>query len=244
VDAVQNPVRRCAVLAGSLVVKTARSLTTLAVIAVAGLFGYYQYSTSSLSRKVDELQQERTRLVEYAQRLSASRRLAQVNVVDQWLDDRGQTASRLLWQEIDHNGIVGIPQTLEVVGTLVYFEAYVIKFEHDLVGTGDPDRGASVAMFRRVFGDRQVPDDVSLFERSSPPLLLETDTSGAVTVAPRDDALWARFWELAENPQLAEQYGIRVAQCEAPAVRLRKGQIWAISLDADGGLNLKRLEAR
>ena len=95
-DAVQSPVRKGGMLAASLVVRGARSLTTLAVIALAAVFGYYQYSTHSLSRKVDELQQERTRLVEYAKRLSASRRLAQVNVVDQWLDDQGQTVSRLL----------------------------------------------------------------------------------------------------------------------------------------------------
>jgi hypothetical protein len=47
------------------------------------------------------------------------------------------------------------------------------------------------------------------------------------------------FWRMMEHPQLASQYGVRVAQCEAPAVILRKGQVWEITLDAAGGLNLR-----
>ena len=48
-----------------------------------------------------------------------------------------------------------------------------------------------------------------------------------------------RFWELVESRVLAAEYGIRVAQCEAPAVRMKTGQVWEVTLDAPGGLNLK-----
>ena len=54
----------------------------------------------------------------------------------------------------------------------------------------------------------------------------------------RNDAIWHRFWEIVGDPQLAREYGIRIAQSEAPSVVLQAGQIWEVSLDAVGGLNL------
>jgi hypothetical protein len=45
--------------------------------------------------------------------------------------------------------------------------------------------------------------------------------------------------DLVEEPSLAAKYGIRVAQIEAPAVPIRQGQLWEVTLDAAGGLNLK-----
>jgi hypothetical protein len=122
---------------------------------------------------------------------------------------------------------------VEAVGELVYFEAAVVKFDHELVGKGDADRGSSIAVFRRVFGELQLAAE-------APPL-------DSLAVAPRlertngnpDDRISQLFWDLMENPDLASQYGVRVAQCEAPAVMLREGQIWEVSLDAAGGVNLR-----
>jgi hypothetical protein len=119
---------------------------------------------------------------------------------------------------------------------VIYFEGQVLKFAHPLVGKGDPERGASLVLFSRVFGDRQSPDSGPAVDRSARPL-------GPV---PNDDEttqsrLWQRFREFVDNPKLAAQYGVRVAQTEAPAARMKPGQIWELELDAAGGLNLRKL---
>ena len=49
------------------------------------------------------------------------------------------------------------------------------------------------------------------------------------------------FEEFTEDEALAKEYGVRVAQYEAPSVNMKPGQVWEVSIDAAGGLNLKML---
>lgn len=219
-----------------------RRITALAVVVAVAWFARNQFLTARLTAKIDQLEKERTELVEYARRLGSSRRVAQVNVSEQCLDPERRIVSRLRWQEIGSNGLLGVPVELSTLGELVYFEALVIKFEQQLVGEGDPERGASLALFRRVFGENQVPDSACLFDRAAVPIGSVPRTTD-VTERPSgaDHVIWGRFWELVDDPRLAEALGVRVAQIEAPAVPLRGGQIWEVTLDAAGGLNLRKL---
>ena len=192
-----------------------------------------------LHAEVDELEQERTRLIEYAKRLGAERRVAQVDVVRQRQDQLGRTVSTLLWQEIGADGLLGKPLAVETIGDLVYFESLVLKFQQHYVGEGDPARGASLALFRRIFGDCQAPDSVCEIGRAARPVT----TSASEENERLHAELWEKFWEFVDDPRMAADYGVRVAQCEAPAAPLRAGQTWGLSLDAAGGMNISRLDA-
>jgi hypothetical protein len=189
-----------------------------------------------LQNQVNQLQQERQKLVEYAGRLSATRRVAQVDVIRRYHDDAGNPVVALLWQEIGPQGALGRPVAVEATGNLVYFEALVIKFVQQYVGEGDPERGTSLAMFRRIFGDRQTPESAPDLDRAARPPVTTTGPAAGL-----EKELWAKFWDLIDDPQLAAKYGVRVAQIEAPAVPVQPGQIWEVSLDAAGGLNLKQI---
>ena len=220
---------------------TRRILAVGVLIGLAWL-GKSQLLTARLTAKIDQLEKERTELVEYARRLGSSRRVSQVNVFDQCLDAERRIVSRMRWQEIGADGLLGAPVELQTTGELVYFEALVIKFEQQLVGEGDPDRGASLALFRRIFGENQVPDSALLFDRAAPAMnstawTLDSRERSSVT----ERAIWGRFWELIDDPELAKALGVRIAQVEAPAVPVRAGQVWEVTLDAAGGLNLRKL---
>lgn len=178
--------------------------------------------------RVQRLQEERTRLVEYAERLTASRRVAQIDVLDRRNDEKSRPITTLRWQEIGEGGALATPQTIEVLGKSAYFEAQVIKFEFQRVREGDPKHGASLAVFRRIFGELEPPED-------GDPLPPPRGHS------PDHAELWRRFWEIVNNPKLAAEYGIRVAQCEAPSVPLEPGQTWEVELDAAGGLNVRKI---
>jgi hypothetical protein len=210
-----------------------------AVVIAAATFTAVKFGNleaRQLRAAVVELEQEKQRLLEYARRLSASRRVAQIDVVRQRVDDLGRTVSTLLWQEIGPDGTRGKPLAVETIGDLVYFESLVIKFDPHFVGEGDPERGTSLALFRRIFGQCQAPESVPELDRAARPPLDDPHCSGAL-----HDELWRRFWDMVDDPQVAAEYGVRVAQVEAPAVPLRAGQVWELNLDAAGGLNLRRI---
>ncbi len=218
---------------------TALKMGVLVGVVALGVTQYGRIEVRRLTAQVGELEQENTRLLDYARRLQASRRVAQVDVVKQYRSQHGHVVSVLLWQEIARDGTLGKPVAVEALGELVYFEGMVIKFDHQAVGEGDPQRGTSVVMFRRIFGEHQAPDTAPAFDRANRPPL-----GGSEPEEDGDAFLWDQFWELSESPELAAQYGVRVAQCEAPAVKVKPGQIWEVSLDAAGGLNLRKIGQR
>lgn len=192
-----------------------------------------------LQREVSTLEREKAELRTFAERLSSSRRVAQVDVVNQHVEPDGRTVTNLLWQEIGAGGVRGRPMAIGTRGVQTYFEAFVIKFEPKFVAQGDPERGASIALFRRLFGDAQTPEsaaEIDLLARPPAPASQPADSD--------DQRLWRRFWELASDPKLAAEFGVRVAQIEAPAVMLRPGDVWEVTLDTAGGLNLKKIAAR
>ncbi len=212
-------------------------------LAIAGIvlvtFNLRTFEIRRLTAQVDALEQQRQELRDYIRRLSASRRVAQIDVIDQRPDQRGQPVSAIVWHDISSEGVLSDPQTVEVVGELMYVEAAVIKFNHDAVGKGDPEKGGSVAVFRRIFGDRQIAALAPNLNQASRPAASSAGSDETFEVR-----LWDLFWRLMSDPKLAEQYGVRVAQCEAPAVRIKPGQIWEVALDAVGGLNLRLIGER
>ncbi len=200
-----------------------------------------------LTQEVDRLEQARQELEDYARRVTASRRVAQVDVLDQTFSPQGTTETLLRFQEIGDGGTIGEPIYRDVIGDLVYFEAAVLKFDHDLVGRDKREEATSLAVFRRIFGDHQVAAGV--------PYLHGPASSGGRTGAfdsehagyasrggdglpTSDAALWEMFWGFMSDPGLAATYGVRVAQVEAPAIAPKTGQTWELSIDASGGVNI------
>ncbi len=191
-----------------------------------------------LQTRIDALAAEKAELMLFAERLSASRRVAQINVEEQSTGDDGLTITVLRWQQIGPSGKLGPPEIVTLKGDQVYVEAMVVKFMHDLVGRAAKDRETSLVMFRRAFGDRQAPYTGQPLDQTAP---METASR------PEPDAfherLWRRFHEIVADPQEAEKrYGVRVAQFEAPSVPMKKGQVWEAVLDQSGGLNLRLLD--
>lgn len=239
-----------------------RKILFTGVIAAAtagGLLIWNGGANSRLAEQVDRLERERERLVTFAQRLVADRRVGQINVLGTRINAEGRPVTRLIWQEIGPNEVLSLPVEREVVGTFVYVEAFVVKFEHEWVGEGDKRRGTSVALFRRLFGDGQTPESAPMLDGAagmvppagppmvpygSPPRRAGDDGVAEPALAwESEQDLWERFWQLVDDPVMAKAYGVRVAQIEAPAVPVRAGEVWQVTLDAAGGLNVRKVRA-
>jgi len=191
---------------------------------------------AQLETRIGDLEREMTELKLYAERITAARRVAQVNVMEQRPGaDANGPVTVMRWQQIGSDGELGLPEIIEIRGTQAYFEALVIKFDYDLIGADDSGE-TNLALFKRTFGDYQAPVTGYRLDQTAPTFSTATTEEYA-----RQKKIWERFWALTTDSELAKTLGVRVAQIEAPSVKVEPGQIWEIALDAAGGLNLKLL---
>ena len=197
-------------------------------------------------RRIGELDEEVAQLGREVQALEASlrllkvdHRLARIEVLAQGPREAGseQVRTRLRFTELDGEGQpLGPGLEAEIDGRLLYIETLVIKFGDQFVEGGDSLRGTSICLFRRLFGENQPPT-------GGTPI----DTAGThPTVYGGDDPpdpfyreLWSRFWDYANDPELAQQKGVRALHGEAPFIELREGRKYRVELRASGGLTIR-----
>jgi hypothetical protein len=196
-----------------------------------------------LRREKDVLDREVAGLHRAIERLTGDDRLAEVHVIDQVVRGQlvdGQPAAVTLTTidlvEIDRDGHPLPPRRFVIPDVVIYFDYWVIQFEHAQVAAGDALRGRSLALFRRVFGEHQNPaDGFGIDPVGSVPQVYRLDPESSRY----EQELWSRFWQYVSDPAAAAADGVRVAQGEAVYVPVRRGQIWSLTLQNAGGLNVK-----
>lgn len=224
------------------IVRTILTAGVVSAVLVAGA-GWLIFDTKQ--RAIDELREMNAameaRLEEHRamiERLSRTRRIAHIEVTAQARDESGKVATTTFeFIELDEEGGELGRQTFTVPGEVVFVDAWTVKFMADDVAQGNPMRGRTLCLLRRVYSD-QLP--------ASEGLLI--DTPGAVppgyattNMSRYEQRLWAEFWELATDWTAARRMGIRVAQGEAVYKPMALGQRYELIVDAVGGMSLSPL---
>ena len=102
--------------------------------------------------------------------------MAQVWVTDQATPENGDpVVTKVKFVEVDGEGNpLSQSRTFSLEGDVMYVDAWVVKFDDELVEAGDPLRSASLCLFRRLFGEHQEPSDgYSLDNYDAPFVLLD-----------------------------------------------------------------------
>ena len=172
--------------------------------------------------------------------LKIDHRLAEIEVLEQGVDSAGKMKTRVRFLELGPDGeAVGEGIEAEVDGRTVYVETLVIKFDDRFVEAGDALRGTAICLFRRLFGENQSPSDgVPIDPAGEQPLVY----AGDEPPPPLHRDLWNRFWEYANDPDLARERGVRAIHGEAPFIELRPGKRYRVELRASGGLTIRTLD--
>jgi len=181
---------------------------------------------------------ERNQALEAAVRLLRhTERRARLVVLDQAPGSDGHVRTRVRFTELDPQGdAIGESRELALDGDEVYVDALVIKFEDTFVTGGDALKGKALLLFRRIFTDRRRPADGDTLDREG-----QMPQSYAAERAPTafERELWARFWELANDPDEAQRRGVRALHGEAVSTRLRKDRVYTITLRSTGELTIQ-----
>ncbi len=168
--------------------------------------------------------------------LRNTERRARLVVLDQTPGPEGHQRTRIRFTELDAQGDpLGEPRELALDGDEIYVDTLVIKFEDDFVTAGDALKGKALLLFRRIFSDRRRPAEGEVLDREG-----QIPQSYAAERAPTafERELWARFWELANNPEEAKKRGVRALHGEAVSTRLRKDRVYSITLRSTGELTI------
>src|SRR5258705_415520 len=104
------------------------------------------------------------------------------------------------------------------------------------LGRGRPIGRTALCLAGRLLPDRAAPAEGDVLDREG-----QMPQTYAAERAPTafERELWARFWELANDPEEARKRGVRALHGEAVSTRLRKDRIYTITLRSTGELTIQ-----
>lgn len=221
------------------------TLLALALIVLASAMGgaYWHYRQVAHGRE-QQLEQSLVEAVRRQQvlenmidRLTRSRRLAQIVVTEQKTGPAGlPTETSLLMVELGPDEQPVGRHCFTIPGHVAFFDGLVVKFDHDAVATAHPMRGQTIVLLRRVYSEMLAPADGFPIDVAGE---VPAGYSGPERPIDFEKKLWERFWDLCNDPALAAEYGVRVAQGEAVYKPMKPGVLYELTVQADGGLNLE-----
>jgi outer membrane murein-binding lipoprotein Lpp len=176
--------------------------------------------------------------------LKVDHRVAQIDVLDQHKPDPADAttwSTRLRFVEVGDEGRpLAPPRELTIAGDIVHVDAWVVKFDDRYVEQGDPLRGTSLCLFRRIYGEYQEPSEgFELDPYGSRPVAYEQ--GGEMNDLERE--IWENFWVYATDARRRQASGVRAAEGEAKYTRLVPGVRYLLELRASGGLTIRTEDA-
>lgn len=191
-----------------------------------------------LGQKVEEQAKEIDRLATSLRLLKVDHRVAKLNVIDQTQDEEtGIYRSKIEFVEVDDQGrTIGEPRVFDLQGQIIYVDGWIVKFDDKYIEEADIERGTSLVLFRRLFGEYQQPSEGFTLDKAKEAPLAYTRSGKQSDL---EKKIWADFWSIANDSTKARELGIRAAHGDAPSIKMRKGMSYRIELRASGGLTIK-----
>ncbi|MGQ9574046.1 MAG: hypothetical protein ACUVUC_01885 [Thermoguttaceae bacterium] len=222
------------------------SLMLLAVLAIGAWWGLRAYlglqrdreQIDTLRRELEDKDRQIARLQTALRLLKVDHRVAQIEVLSQHGSEQQKTlVTTFRFVEVDDQGNpLTEPRTFTVKGDIAYVEALVVKFADQYVEAGDPLRGTSICLFRRIFGQDQKPNEGYVLDAVGS---LPAAYRSGRAISEFEREIWAQFWEYANDPVKARHKGIQAAHGEAPFQKLIPGKRYRVLLRASAGLKIE-----
>ena len=209
-------------------------LMALLVVTSAGVI-YYQFSTSA-TRKIEQLQDEKRQLEQFVTRLATEKRVADILVSHQNKTPQGQLETTLLFVEYNKQGNPLPAKSFSVSGDYVHIDAMVIAFDRGLVRDNDALRGHSIALFTKIYGDQQKPADAALID--PPGAIPDIYRDADPRVSEFEMSLWKDFWKLYDDENYRKEKGVRSSDGHGLWGIFKPDRLYTITITPEGKLTL------
>ncbi len=208
-------------------------IIALALLVVTGSVGLWVYQDrSSAGRKIEKLQEEKRVLEQVVQRLGGEKRVADVLVTEQKVID-GVPHTTLLFVEYARDGTPLPAKSIQIQGDPGHIDAMVINFDRHFVSEGDPLRGHSIALFSKIYGDREKPSDGHAIDEPGKIPGIYRGADPRVSEFELD--LWKNFWRLVDDESYRKEKGVSIASGRGVWTKFEPDKLYTIHLEADGG---------
>jgi hypothetical protein len=215
-------------------VRTTLKLVLLSVLVIAGTVGLYKYEQrNSVAVQLQQEKEKTRQLEEIVTHLTAEQRVADIIVTDQKQVD-GDLHTTLLFVEYAKDGSPLPAKRFTFEGKQAHIDAMVVIFDGRYVQSRDPLRGRSIALFTKLFGDKQTPEQAHRID--DPDQIPQIYRGADPRVSAFEQDLWHDFWRLANDDAYRKSMGVRVAQGEGVWRDFDPGKLYTITLQTNGGL--------
>ena len=171
--------------------------------------------------------------------LKKDQRKAIISVLNQ-TGEGDDLVTTVRWVELGENNRPIDERTFDLKGDIVKVDAWVVKFDDQYIENADLIRGTSICLFRRIHGEFAQKDEVHVLDEVGS---LPSVYRRGEQVSDFEREIWDDFWEIANDPERAEEMGIRAAHGEVVYNKVQPGKKYKLELRASGGLTMKPLGA-
>lgn len=208
----------------------------LSLLVVAGSIGLYVYHGQfAAEKKIEKLEEEKRVLQQVVTRLTSERRIAEVVVTDQQTVD-GVTRTTLLFVEYGRDGKPLPAKSFTIEGDTLHIDAQVIRFDEHFIAEGDPLRGHSIALFTRIYGNQQKPDDGARVDEPGAVPAIYRAADPRISDFEMD--LWKSFWRLADDAEYRKERGVSIADGDGTWRPIAPGNVYTLTLQSNGGVSI------
>lgn len=243
-----------------------RTLLIIGVCGVVGYFGYFGYENyvkpsqdakqaiaelatlkQDFERQQGVLEKSQKQLeaaTELNERLTTSmkllkvdKRVANIKVLSTEKDTDGNPLMDVSFTEVDADGQeVGVTKNYTIKGTKFYVDGWIVAFEDKYIEQADELRGASLFVFKSIYGDGEVPRDAQRLDDDSQtrPGIYQDDRKSDF-----EQKIWSDFWGVSNDPHLQNELGIRASHGQTTYIEAKEGKTYQVEIRASGSMGLK-----
>lgn len=204
-------------------------LLALTALVVAGVLaaGFY-FSSSS----IHQLLTENKALQSAIENLTAEEQIGYATLLSQQENAAGELEStlRMVQTAPGQPKQIVCEQRFTVRGDVVHFDALIVKFNRDAVQAGE---ARALYLWRRIYGEDQAPSQGEWIEVPNSAPERYSALSKTLRVRQRE-TFWQSIWNLANEPDQLQQYGVTAVFGNAIYCRMQPGKVYLFKINASG----------
>ena len=236
-----------------------RTLLILAACGVIGYFGYFGYQNyvkpsheakqaiaelATLKEDFAKQKMELAKVTKLNERMATSmkllkvdERVANIEVLKIEKDEDGNPLMDLSFTEVGENGEeIGITKNYTIKGDKFYVDGWVVAFEDKYIEQADELRGASLFVFKSIYGNDETPRDAQRLDDDSQnrPGIYEDNHKSDF-----EQKIWSDFWGVCNDNHKQQELGIRASHGQSTYIAGQEGKTYQIEIRASGSTGIK-----